>query len=323
MNEFSQRPLTEADAAAYAALTGAIGRADGSGHRTSEDTFRYHLNHPLRANGFEDFQGVFDGDRLVATARLDRAVTADPAHWMHGYGGVHPDYQGRGIGTRLVRWQADLAPRIHEHCFPGRPLELTTRLSATDTVARELFAHEGFTRIRGAFAMLRPVDAPEPDAALPEGLEIETCTPDTVEELRIAHNEIFLDHFRGTMWPADAWLAWMSRETVQRDLSFLLRDPAADGTIAGFVVCSDTAADSASGDRNLHLDMVGTRRAYRGRGVASGLITHIVRAARERGFGTQTLHVDAENPTGALAVYERAGYAVHRENVFYNKVYEV
>lgn len=323
MNDFSQRPLTDADAPAFAALTDAVSRADASYHRVDEADFRYHLNHPLRADGHEDFQGVLDGDRLVAMAWVQRRDTAEPAHWMNSAGCVHPDYRGRGIGTRLLRWQAELAPRIHEHYFPGAPLELSARLSGSDTAAHELFEHEGFTRIRWSFAMRRPADAGEPDGELPRGLELETYTPAVSGELRLAHNEIFRDHFRGTPWSAAAWQAWISLDKTRHDLSFLLRDPA-DGVIAGFVVCSHVPAEDTAPDaRDLHLSIVGTRRAYRGRGVASGLIAHVVRASREQGFRTHSLGVDADSPTGAVGVYERAGFAVERKHVFYNKVFEV
>jgi ribosomal protein S18 acetylase RimI-like enzyme len=255
-------------------------------------------------------------------AWVQRQGSAEPAHWMQSDGCVHPDYRGRGIGTRLVRWQKDLAPRIHEHYFPGKPLELSVRLPETNTAAHELFAHEGFTPIRWTFEMSRPADAQDPDTELPQGLELETYAPSVAEELRLAHNEIFREHFRATPWPADAWRAWISQDKVRRDLSFLLRDPA-NGAIAGYVVCSHVpAGDDAAGGRDLHLNIVGTRREYRGRGLASALIAHVVHAARKEGFGTQSLSVDAGNSTGALGVYERSGFVVRRKYVYYNSRFE-
>jgi GNAT superfamily N-acetyltransferase len=329
MNDFTQRPLTDSDAAAFVALTDATATADSSSHRADEAAFRFHLNHPLSASGagFEDFQGVFDGDRLVAMAWVQRQSSAEPAHWMQSDGCVHPDYRGRGIGTRLVRWQKDLAPRMHGHYHPGRPLELSVRLPESNGGARELFANEGFAPIRWSFEMRRPADAPEPDAALPEDVQLERFTPAVAEELRVAHNEIFRDHFRAAPWPADAWHAWISQDKIRRDLSFLLRDPAT-GALAGYVVCSHVPVPAADADGgqppvpDLHLNLVGTSAEYRGRGLASGLIAHVVRAAREEGFATQSLGVDAHNPTGALSVYLRSGFVVGRKYVFYNLKYE-
>ena len=49
---------------------------------------------------------------------------------------------------------------------------------------------------------------------------------------------------------------------------------------------------------------------YRGRGLATHLLAHTLHACREAGFDTSSLDVDTQNPTGALGIYERAGYAV-------------
>ena len=59
------------------------------------------------------------------------------------------------------------------------------------------------------------------------------------------------------------------------------------------------------------INTVGTRRAWRGKGVASWLMTESLRriAAADDGFERAILGVDAENPTGALSVYRRLGFA--------------
>jgi ribosomal protein S18 acetylase RimI-like enzyme len=59
------------------------------------------------------------------------------------------------------------------------------------------------------------------------------------------------------------------------------------------------------------VNTVGTRRAWRGKGVASWLITEALRriAEAEDGFQRAILGVDSENPTGALRVYRRLGFS--------------
>ena len=42
-------------------------------------------------------------------------------------------------------------------------------------------------------------------------------------------------------------------------------------------------------------------------------------AARSEGYAQATLTVDSSNPTGALGLYERAGFAVHHEAVTWAK----
>ena len=318
MTAFTQRALIESDAAAYAALTAAVADAGGSDLRSDEEQFRFYLHHPMGAREFESIQGVFDADRLVAMGWVARRAQADPVHWMHADASVHPDYLGRGIGTQLVHWQADCARRIHEHYFPGRPLELETRVAEGNEAARELLANEGYAPERWFFRMRRPAEPAPPDAEPPTGLVLETYTPEVAEELRLAQNEAFLDHWRFVPHTVEDWMSWITGYGICQDLSFLLRDPA-DGRIAGYLVSSFKEAEfKASGVRDLHLSIIGTRAAYRGRGIASALIGHAIRESRKQGYQGATLMVDAENPSGALGVYERSGFAWVQRNLQYS-----
>ena len=54
--------------------------------------------------------------------------------------------------------------------------------------------------------------------------------------------------------------------------------------------------------------VVSVRRPWRKRGVASALMLSAMLALREQGFETAALGVDADNPSGAVAIYERLGF---------------
>jgi len=56
------------------------------------------------------------------------------------------------------------------------------------------------------------------------------------------------------------------------------------------------------------LDSVFTRRPWRRRGLANALIARSLVKIRERGMTSAVLGVDADNPTGALGLYERNGF---------------
>ena len=326
MTDHLQRALTdsEADTAAYVRLSREIAESGGNDRSEDERTYRLLLRHPTASPDFGNLQGVFDGERLVAYARVLRRSEADPVHWMQGQGGVHPDYLGRGIGTRLVRWQADCARRIHEHHFPGHPLELNARVAECNTDAPELLVHEGYARERVFFLMRRPAEAPLPEAPLPPGLELEPYADAVSGELRIAYEEAFAEHWHHVRMSDEDWTGLFEQPRARPDLSFLLRDPA-NGEIAGFLISSchetDAGADAeteteAAVRHDVHFSLIGTRAPYRGRGIASGLIGHALREAREAGLGGATLGVDAENP-GALGVYGRTGFAVQRRPAVY------
>jgi ribosomal protein S18 acetylase RimI-like enzyme len=60
----------------------------------------------------------------------------------------------------------------------------------------------------------------------------------------------------------------------------------------------------------LPIALVGTRRAGRNRGIASALLLRALTGARAAGFVSASLGVDADSPTGALGLYQRAGFTV-------------
>ena len=93
----------------------------------------------------------------------------------------------------------------------------------------------------------------------------------------------------------------------RRDLSFLLRDGA--GEIAAAVLCSFYPEEFAqTGVQDLWVSDVGTRKPWRGKGLATALLARTLSRARVAGFDQAGLDVDAGNPTGALRVYERCGF---------------
>ena len=64
---------------------------------------------------------------------------------------------------------------------------------------------------------------------------------------------------------------------------------------------------------------IGVRKRWRRRGVGLALLLHIFGEFYRRGQPRIALGVDAENPTGATQLYERAGMHVAYEAVTYGK----
>ena len=88
------------------------------------------------------------------------------------------------------------------------------------------------------------------------------------------------------------------------------------GEIAGFALCHPhPSGDPAVG----RVAALGVRPRWRRRGLGLALLLHSFAAFRERGASEVRLEVDAENPTGAVALYERAGMSVVRRYDTYEK----
>jgi ribosomal protein S18 acetylase RimI-like enzyme len=53
--------------------------------------------------------------------------------------------------------------------------------------------------------------------------------------------------------------------------------------------------------------------------VASALLAEVIEAAAQAGFTSVGLGVDADSPTGAVGVYERAGFVKEHSFVAYRR----
>jgi mycothiol synthase len=254
---------------------------------------------------------AFAAGRMVAAGVLAARDEADPVHAMHYEGGVHPAYRGRGLGTRLLDWAVGAAVPLHEDRFAGRPLTIQCGFPVSDEAAASLFARHGFAPVRYFRAMTRRVDRRDlPPVRVPEGYEIIPYRADLDEAMRVAKNEAFRDHWGVTPTPPEVWRSQFTGREFCPGLSPLAVDPAT-GQIVGLIVTHlRTGHTAATGRRDAHLADVATLRQARGRGIATALLATTLHAACDAGFDTASLNVDAENPTGALRVYEKSGFEV-------------
>jgi ribosomal protein S18 acetylase RimI-like enzyme len=94
------------------------------------------------------------------------------------------------------------------------------------------------------------------------------------------------------------------------DQSFVVSPIGSDDIVAYLQSAEFDADGAATGRREAYVGKVGTLRGHRGKGLATALLGHALHAYRDAGYDQAGLDVDSENPTGALGVYRRAGFAV-------------
>jgi ribosomal protein S18 acetylase RimI-like enzyme len=137
------------------------------------------------------------------------------------------------------------------------------------------------------------------------------------EALRLTHNEVFLDHWGFTPRSVESWNArHAGSRSFRGGSSYLVLD---GETIAAYVLCYEWDADTAlTGIRELYIGQVGTRRPYRGRGLARAALAKVLAEAAQAGYKRSGLGVDADNPTGALGLYESLGFTVHSKWITYS-----
>lgn len=259
--------------------------------------------------------------RVVGTARMEWVDTRDGRYREYRvFGTVDPVARGRGIGTALLAFLEDRARALAATHSVERERLLASFASAGRS-GEELLRDAGYETARWFIDMVRPTldDIVEPP--MPAGLELRPVTADRHEDIWRANREAFRDHWGG------------SDESVEQ-LQRILGDPDTDTSmwlvawdgdeVAGGVWNAIYAAENEThGFRRGWLDSVFTRRAWRKRGLASALIGRSLTLLRDRGMTSAALDVDADNPTGALGLYEGAGFVVHDRSVALRKPMEV
>lgn len=305
-----ERPIGLDDADALAELRAATEKVDDEGEHEDAEDVREWLRHPWFDP--DASLALWAGDRAIAWAVIWSGPVQTDVDRINFVGGVHPNHRRRGIGGRLLGWAIDTATRRHHDRHPDRPGELDVGTVDGNTGLRAMLTGAGFEPVRYFIDMVLHLDqwsagAGEP----PDGLTVSTFDLRYDEATRVAHNEAFADHWGSTPREPEAWRARTTgSKTFRPNQSHLLLDGEEVASyVLGYEYDGDTAA---TGSRDLYIGQVGTRRPYRGKGAASLLMLRTLEAAKADGFATTSLGVDADNPTGALGLYERLGFETTR-----------
>jgi mycothiol synthase len=318
------RPFAgEADLRAFVNIFREANQADHLDERTSLEALRNWAGHPSES---------FNAERDLVVAAVDGQPVAygwtmwvDTSDGLRDYatrGHVHPDWRRRGIGTAILRHnEAHLRDVAGGH-QTDRPRFYASFASERRPGAVALLTGNGYSPVRYFFDMVRHTldDIGVPD--LPEGIEIRPVAGRLqLRQLFDADMEAFADHWGGFDASDAAFEGWITDPDYDPALFMVAWD---GDEIAGAVTNVIAHHENEElGRRRGLLDSVFVRRPWRGRGLAAALVRHSLALLRERGMDSAWLGVDADNPNGALRLYENAGFVVDVRGTAYRKPMEI
>lgn len=312
----------ETDLADLVRVRNAEMAADGVRSRATVEEQRAWWGHPSdQLDPARDVSVVELGGRVVAYTERDWIDTTDGLREYRASCWIDPAARRRGIGTMLVaRNEAHRRALAATH-DTDRPRVLGMGVAETNLGGMALARQFGYEPARWFTDMERSLGDPLPAIPpLPDGLELRPLTPDVARTVWEADLEAFRDHWGG--WdPSEAsFLRWIESPEYQPELAVVAWD---GDEVAGAVLNAIYREENAElGISRGWLDDVFTRRAWRRRGLARALIVRSLHLLRERGMSVAALGVDADNPSGALGLYESAGFAPTERFVAWRKPME-
>jgi mycothiol synthase len=257
------------------------------------------------ASGLAEEWAVLDLSRDAWVFELDDAVVGYASFYARGSrfsgdGYVHPGFRRRGVGSEILRL-TEQRGREEEPSVPaGERVYLQNATLDQDDETQRFYRAHGYEPVHRFSGMTIELEAAPEVPAVP-GITIRPVDhPAEAQAVHAAHQEAFAGHWE---YRPVSWEEWqekrIGRETFDPSLWWVAVD--AD-EIAGVSLC----AHQRDPDQGW-VDALAVRPAYRRRGIADALLKTSFAEFFRRGERTIRLGVDAESPTGANRVYERAG----------------
>lgn len=320
LTKFSMRPIKEADYPEAVDLINAADRAV-TGHNI--------LTVEQLASDMSQSDTDIEMDTRVIFSPTGKMIGyadywpgPEPHVRMHGFTRIHPDHKGEGVGTALTDWQEQRSMRELKNAPEGLKVTLGQRIYSTQGNGRAFLEGRGYRHLRSSYRMKIDLNDAIPEPVWPEGVVVRTIqrTEEDLRQVLRAQQEAFLDHYGVTPEPFETYFEHqyhylMHDSNYDLSASYVVLD--GDEVAAESINAVAVADDQSTG----WIGTLSVRRPWRKQGLGLALLYASFREMRRRGKKAVGLYVDAENLTGALRLYQKAGMSIEVENCYYEKEY--
>jgi mycothiol synthase len=268
------------------------------------------------------------GDDLVGYADLfmrraspdEETQFSGGEHKVFTWGVVHPAWRRRGLGRRFMEL---LVLRATERLSEVNGGAVHLRGSARDVETGRIALLEAFgmERVRYVINMARRVDGDLPAVEIPPGHRLRSF--DLQRDLRTVwevENLAFQDHWGYTVFPLEEYRHMLERPHSRPDLGLLAVEAVSDKVVGMGFSGIDPDWIEQTGRQEGTVQILAVLREHRRRGLGTALLAQCLHTLRAEGMEWAELGADAENLTGAVRLYKRAGFSVRKTSITFQKV---
>jgi GNAT superfamily N-acetyltransferase len=309
----------EEDYPAMLAIIDGSKEADRDERSETLDDLRRNYEHLVNCDPYKDMLVAEINGEPVGYGRVWwQQIENGPRVYMH-FAFLLPAWRNKGIRRAMLQRNEARIVEIAADHDGDAPRFFEAWASNTEMDWQRVLESEGYEPIRYGYAMTRPIERPIPDLPLPEGFEVRPVQPEDYTKVWAAAREAFRDHwgFSEAEWAETHLEGWMEDPTFTPELWQVAWD---GDEVAGMVLNFINEAENEAYNRQRgYTETICVRRPWRRRGLARALIARSLKMHKALGMTETALGVDAENPNGALKLYESMGYEVEKQFLTYRK----
>jgi ribosomal protein S18 acetylase RimI-like enzyme len=228
-----------------------------------------------------------------------------------------PEWRGKGIRNVMLRHNEQKLREMAQTHPADVPRLFQAVVADTEKDWISVLTSEGYGVFRYGFRMIRPNLENIPDLPFPEGIEVRPVKPEHYRDIINAWNEACKD-MRGQIPISDNDFRWFQESPIFNPALWQIAWDGNEviGTVLNFI---NEQENMEYKRRRGHVELISVKRRWRGRGIAKALIAQSFKLLKDYGMTEAALGVDAENPSGALGLYQKMGFQIEKRIIFYRK----
>ncbi len=321
LNDITIRNYRPSDLVALVKLINEADAFDKLEQATSEQALNHEMSFPT-AHPETDCFLAWSGHLLVGYANLyvrrgnGNATTESIVHCR---GVIRPRWRRQGLGRRLMETAFLRAAEYLPELGPGEVrFQCTAR--DVDEGRRALFTIFGMSQVRYLVKLARPLNGHLMPVQLPPGIRLRTMEAERdITVVWEVANRAFRDHWGNTEARLEEFVHWVKMPHFRPELWFLAEEEASGKVVGLGLSIIDPDWIARTGRHEGCVDTLAVLREHRKKGVGTALLMQSLHALRRAGMEGAHLHADADNLTGAMRLYRRAGFSVRKTSLAFQK----